>query len=127
MRTTTLCFVAALAAAFAADADEISAVVRKAKVDVYAEPKLEAAKIDALKQDAAVSIAAQSGLWYEVKLPNGKIRVRARQRRADELRRHGEQQRQRARAHEWQGGRRPRHRDGGRARNRRERPQIGLR
>jgi Zn-dependent protease with chaperone function len=63
---------AALLAAFAAQAEELSAVVRKAKVDVYAEPKLEATKIEALKQDAAVSIAAQSGLWYEVKLPNGK-------------------------------------------------------
>jgi hypothetical protein len=55
-----------------AQADDLKATVRKPKVDVYAEPKLEAAKLDALKQDAAVSIAAQSGLWYEVKLPNGK-------------------------------------------------------
>jgi hypothetical protein len=63
---------AALLAAFTAQAEELSAVVRKAKVDVYAEPKLEASKIEALKQDAAVSIAAQAGLWYEVKLSNGK-------------------------------------------------------
>jgi Zn-dependent protease with chaperone function len=63
---------AALLATFAAQAEELSAVVRKAKVDVYAAPKLDAAKIEALKQDAAVSIAAQSGLWYEVKLPSGK-------------------------------------------------------
>jgi hypothetical protein len=64
--------VAALIAALAAQADELGAVVRKEKADVYAEPKLEATKIEALKRDAAVSIASQSGLWYAVKLPNGK-------------------------------------------------------
>jgi hypothetical protein len=72
MRATTCVFTAVLLAAMAAGADELSAVVRKSKVDVYAEPKLEALKVDALKQDAAVTIAAQSGLWYQVKLPNGK-------------------------------------------------------
>lgn len=63
---------AALLAAFTTQAEEQSAVVRKAKADVYAEPKLDAAKLEALQQDAAVAIAAQSGLWYEVRLPNGK-------------------------------------------------------
>jgi beta-barrel assembly-enhancing protease len=72
MRTLILGLAAAILATAAAHADELKATVRKAKVDVYAEPKLDATKIEALKQDAAVSIAAQSGLWYEVKLPNGK-------------------------------------------------------
>ena len=73
MRSTHIsALAAALLAAIAAHAEELSAVVRKAKVDVYAEPKLEGAKLETLKQEAAVSIAAQSGLWYEVKLPNGK-------------------------------------------------------
>jgi len=72
MRAFSWCVAAAIAAVFVAQADELKATVRKAKVDVYAEPKLDAAKLDALKQDSAVSIAAQSGLWYEVKLPNGK-------------------------------------------------------
>lgn len=72
MRPTFSYLAVTLWTAFAAQADELSAVVRKPTVDVYAEPKLEAMKIEALKQDAAVSIAAQSGLWYEVKLPNGK-------------------------------------------------------
>jgi hypothetical protein len=72
MRANTCLLVLALTAALAAGADEPNAVVRKAKIDVLAEPKLEAAKLDVLKQDAAVTIAAQSGLWYEVKLPNGK-------------------------------------------------------
>lgn len=72
MRAFTACLAASLLAVFSAAADEPNAVVRKSKADVYSEPKLEAAKIDALKQDAAVTIAAQSGLWYEVKLPDGK-------------------------------------------------------
>ena len=72
MRTLPATVAAALLVAIAAQAEDQGAVVRKAKVDVYAEPKLEAAKIESLKQDTAVSIAAQSGLWYEVKLPNGK-------------------------------------------------------
>jgi hypothetical protein len=72
MRAFSWCVAAAMVAVFAAQADELKATVRKAKIDVYAEPKLDAAKLDALKQDSAVSIAAQSGLWYEVKLPNGK-------------------------------------------------------
>jgi len=72
MRAFSWCVAAAIVAVFVAQADELKATVRKAKVDVYAEPKLDAAKLDALKQDSAVSIAAQSGLWYEVKLPNGK-------------------------------------------------------
>ena len=72
MRAFSWFLAAATLVACAAQADELNATVRKAKVDVYAEPKLDAAKLEALKQDAAVSIAAQSGLWYEVKLPNGK-------------------------------------------------------
>jgi hypothetical protein len=72
MRAFFWCVAAAMVAVFAAQADELKATVRKAKVDVYAEPKLDAAKLDALQQDSGVSIAAQSGLWYEVKLPNGK-------------------------------------------------------
>jgi hypothetical protein len=55
-----------------AGADELAAVVRKAEVHVYAEPKQEAAKLANLKQDDTVAIAAQKGLWYEVKLPDGR-------------------------------------------------------
>ena len=72
MRAIPLILAAAVLTAFAAQADDLSAVVRKAKVEVLAAPKLDAAVVEALKQNAAVSIAAQSGLWYEVKLPDGK-------------------------------------------------------
>ena len=72
MRACLSCLAAALLAAMAAQAAGLSAIARKPKVDVYAEPKLEAMKIAALDQNTAVSIEAQSGLWYEVKLPNGK-------------------------------------------------------
>ena len=72
MREFSWIFAAATLVACVVQADDLKATVRKAKVDVYAEPKLDAVKVETLKQDAAVSIAAQSGLWYEVKLPNGK-------------------------------------------------------
>ena len=72
MRPISLCFMVALLPAWVAQADETHAVVRKPSVDVYAAPKLDAGKITALKRDAAVAIATQNGLWYEVHLPDGK-------------------------------------------------------
>jgi len=72
MRVARFCLAAALIAASAAPAAQLSAVVRKPSVDVHAEPNFEATRIGALEQGAAVSIAAQSGLWYQVKLANGK-------------------------------------------------------
>lgn len=53
-------------------AAELSAVVRKPSVDVLVEPKFDAARVSALPQGSAVSIASQSGLWYELKLADGK-------------------------------------------------------
>lgn len=55
-----------------AGAAELTAVVRKSEVNVYAQPNLEAAKLEKLKQDTTVAIAAQQGLWYTLKLPDGK-------------------------------------------------------
>jgi hypothetical protein len=72
MRIISLCLAGALAAASIAGAEDLGAVIRKPTVNVLAAPKLDAAVIEALKQDAAVTIASQSGLWYEVKLPDGK-------------------------------------------------------
>ena len=63
----------------AAAADQ-SGVVKKDSVGVFAEPKFEAAKIATLKRDAKVTIAAQQGLWYELRLADGQTRLRARQR-----------------------------------------------
>jgi predicted Zn-dependent protease len=72
MRAFLLCLAGALAAASVAGAEELSAVIHKPSVNVHAAPKLDAAVIEALKRDAAVTIASQSGLWYELKLPDGK-------------------------------------------------------
>jgi hypothetical protein len=72
MRAISLCLVGSLAAVSIADAQEQSAVIHKPSVNVHAAPRLDAAVIEALKRDAAVKITAQSGLWYELKLPDGK-------------------------------------------------------
>jgi beta-barrel assembly-enhancing protease len=72
MRVALSCLAAALVAASAAQATELTAVVRKPSVDVHAEPKFEATRVGTLEQGATVSIAAQSGLWYELKLAGGK-------------------------------------------------------
>jgi len=66
------CLAAALVVAMAAQAAELGAVVRKPKVDVYAEPKFEAPRIETLKQGDTVSITEQAGLWYELKLATGR-------------------------------------------------------
>jgi hypothetical protein len=47
---------------------EISGVVTKPAIDVYAEPKFESPKVLTLKRDAAVTVTAQLGLWYALKL-----------------------------------------------------------
>jgi len=57
---------------------EISGVVIKPTIDVYAEPKFESPKVATLKRDAAVTVTAQQGLWYSLKLAQsatGYVRV----------------------------------------------------
>jgi hypothetical protein len=54
-----------------AGAAELSAIVQKPSVDVYAEPRLDAPKVIALKRDTAVKIVTQRGLWYELQMPAG--------------------------------------------------------
>jgi len=71
MRFLPACLVAALLAAPAADAADLTATVRKSDVNVYAAPNLESAKLKKLKQEDTVVIGSQQGLWYEVKLPDG--------------------------------------------------------
>lgn len=58
-------------AAWNVSAAEPSAVVHKAKVDVYAQPKLDAPKVTTLSRNTAVHISAQQGLWYELVMPAG--------------------------------------------------------
>lgn len=71
----TALFAAALMTASLA-ATALSGVVQKSSIDVYAEPRLDAAKVASLKRDTAVSIAAQQGLWYQLQTPAaGYVRV----------------------------------------------------
>ena len=72
MRFLSACLIAALFATADAAAADLTATVRKAEVNVYAEPNLESGKLTKLKQDDTVGIAAQQGLWYQLKLPDGK-------------------------------------------------------
>jgi len=71
MRLLTACLVAALFAAAAADAADLTATVRKSEVNLHAAPGLESGTLKKLKQDDTVVIASQQGLWYAVKLPDG--------------------------------------------------------
>jgi hypothetical protein len=48
-----------------------SAVVHKAKIDVYEQPNLDAPKVTTLSRKTAVHITAQHGLWYELMMPTG--------------------------------------------------------
>ena len=57
--------------AYGAIAAELAAVVKKPSVDVYAQPSLDAPKISTLKRDATVTVSAQQGLWYEIRLAVG--------------------------------------------------------
>jgi len=72
MRVLPAFLIAALFAAAAASAADLTATVRKAEVNVYSAANLESAKVTKLKQDASVVIAEQQGLWYSVKLADGK-------------------------------------------------------
>ena len=66
MRWTRGAVFAAIIVALAASAAEPSAVVHKPKVDLYAQPSLDAPKIATLSRNTAVHISAQQGLWYQV-------------------------------------------------------------
>ncbi|MCC7461564.1 MAG: M48 family metalloprotease [Gammaproteobacteria bacterium] len=71
MHNPFACLLAASLACAAVDAADLTATVRKPGVIVYAAPNLDSGTLTKLKQDAAVSIASQQGLWYEVRLPDG--------------------------------------------------------
>jgi Zn-dependent protease with chaperone function len=71
MRSILAGLIATLLMSSVAAAAGLAGVVKKASVDVYAEPKLDAAKVSTLKRDAAVTISAQQGLWYQLQLAAG--------------------------------------------------------
>jgi hypothetical protein len=62
---------AALLLAASLGAAALPGVVQKPSADVYAAPRLDAAKLTALKRNARVDVTAQQGLWYQLKLPAG--------------------------------------------------------
>ena len=76
MRAISLALFAIAFMASSLSAAALSGVVQKSSVDVYAEPRLDAAKVASLKRDTAVSIATQQGLWYQLQQPSaGYVRV----------------------------------------------------
>ena len=53
-------------------AADLAATVAKPAVDVHAQPAFESPKVATLQQNAAVSISAQQGLWYQLRLAEEK-------------------------------------------------------
>jgi hypothetical protein len=72
MRAFSLCLIVLALIPLDGNAAEVGAVVRKSAIDVHSEPKFESSKLTRLERDATVTIGAQHGLWYELKLPDGK-------------------------------------------------------
>jgi hypothetical protein len=71
MRAFLFALVAIALAGVAGAAADLSAVVQKRSVDVYAEPRLDAKRVGKLKQYAKVTVSAQQGLWYRVSAATG--------------------------------------------------------
>ena len=71
MRAQYMALLATVLQASSVGAAELSAIVQKPSVDVYAQPRLDAPKVTTLKRDTAVKIFTQRGLWYELQMPAG--------------------------------------------------------
>jgi hypothetical protein len=71
MRGIPMVLIATTVMASGVSAAGLSAVVQKSSADVYAQPSFEAPKVTTLPQNAAVSISAQQGLWYQLQMPAG--------------------------------------------------------
>lgn len=52
-----------------ASAAELPAVVHKPVVDVRAQPAFDAPKVATLQRDTTVTVSAQQGLWYQLRMP----------------------------------------------------------
>ena len=66
-----LILIAIMLLAWEASVAQVSAVVQKPTVEVYAEPRLDASKVTTLTRGASVTISAQQGLWYQVQVAAG--------------------------------------------------------
>jgi len=78
MRTLRVMLIIAASISSGAGAAELPAVVHKPAVDVLAQPAFDAPKLTTLKRDTAVMVAAQQGLWYQLRMPedaSGYVRV----------------------------------------------------
>ena len=71
MRAIPIALIATALLTSSLGAAALSGIVQKASVDVYAEPRLDAAKVATLKRDTAVNISTQQGLWYQLQMPAG--------------------------------------------------------
>lgn len=72
MRAVFWCVMAAAMVAMNAGAADLTATVRGKDVNAHAGPSLDSDKLARLERDATVAIAAQHGLWYELKLADGR-------------------------------------------------------
>ena len=72
MRAVLWCVIAAAMVAMNAGAADLTATVRRKDMDAHAGPSLDSDKLARLERDATVAIAAQHGLWYELKLADGR-------------------------------------------------------
>lgn len=72
MRTLFICLIAAWLMPPVVEAATLDAVVRKSGVKALVAPQVDAAVVTALKQNTAVKIVGQSGLWYQLELEGGK-------------------------------------------------------
>lgn len=71
MRAIPIVLIATAFMTASLSAAALSGIVQKPSVDVYAEPRLDAAKVATLKRDTAVSISTQQGLWYQLQMSAG--------------------------------------------------------
>ena len=71
-RSLWWCLAATALTVFGAHGAEVAAVVHKPVVGVRAEPRLEAQELTQLTRETVVSVTAQRGLWYELKLADGR-------------------------------------------------------
>ena len=126
MRLLSACLVAALFAATAAEAADLTATVRKSEVKLHAAPDLESGVAEETEAGRHGRHRLAAGALVRVEAPRRLERLRAHQRCAGELRQRRGQQRQHARADQRQGGRGARFRDRGGARHRGKRAESGL-